>query len=608
MCGIVGYAGNKPVQDVLLNGLKNLEYRGYDSSGIAILDDSINIVKSKGKIANLQEKLQGEKLAGLVGIGHTRWATHGEPSEVNSHPHFSADKKFAIVHNGIIENYMDLKKELQNDGYKFISDTDTEVIVHLFHKHYDGCMIDTLHKILPILKGSYALCVMCDEQKDKFVVAKKDSPLIIGVGEGENFVASDIPAILQYTKKYYFLEDYEMAVIAKDFVKIFDKDKNIVNKEIFNVNWDMSLAEKDGYDFFMMKEIMQQPDCIKKCLSQYIKNNDINFDGFTLSDDVIKNISTLHIIACGSAWHAGLTAKYIIEDMCKIPVNVDIASEFRYRNPILKPTDLCIVISQSGETADSLAALKEAKKNNVKVISVVNVVGSSIARESDQVLYTMAGPEIAVATTKGYSTQLCVLYALALKFAKIRNTISNEKFENLLSSLSSISSVMENYLSESNINLLKDLAKKYHKVDNAFLIGRGIDYCIAMEASLKLKEISYIHSEAYPAGELKHGSIALIEKDTLVFGILTQDDIVEKTISNLKEVKARGAKIVIIAKDDLTLSKDFYDEIIYVPSIDQKFMCSLAIIPTQLFSYYVAINRGCDVDMPRNLAKSVTVE
>lgn len=606
MCGIVGYIGNNDTKNILLKGLKKLEYRGYDSSGIAILDECIKIAKTKGKIVNLEEKISCDNMAGCVGIGHTRWATHGEPNELNSHPHFSNDKKIAVVHNGIIENYLELKESLQKKGYNFISDTDTEVIAHLYHNYYDGDMIDALSKVLKDLKGSYALCIICEEHKDRFVVARKDSPLIIGIGENENFVASDIPAILENTKNYYFLDDMEMAIIKKDKVDIFDLDKNLIKKEIFNVDWDISLAEKNGYDYFMLKEIFEQPLCIKKCINAKILQDNIFFENFSITNEQIKNINTIHIVACGSAWHAGMVGKYLIENICRIPVNLDIASEFRYKNPILNENDLCIIISQSGETADTLAALRLAKEKKVKVISIVNVVGSSIARESDDVLYTLAGPEIAVATTKGYSTQLAMLYMICIKFAHIRNNIDDNTFLKYIKDLKDI----EKYITKTfDIeDKIKAIADKYYNIENTFIIGRGLDYSIALESSLKLKEISYIHSEAYAAGELKHGSIALIEKDTVVFGILTQDTLVQKTISNLKEVKSRGAKIIIIAKESYTNLDDIADDVIFIPSIKEEFMASLAVIPMQLLSYYIAVNRGCDVDMPRNLAKSVTVE
>lgn len=606
MCGIVGYIGKNDTKNILLKGLKKLEYRGYDSSGIAILDDKINICKTKGKIANLEEKTKQQRLIGSIGIGHTRWATHGEPNDINSHPHFSNDKTIAVVHNGIIENYLELKENLQKQGYNFISNTDTEVIAHLYHSYYNGDMVETLCKVLKEVKGSYALCIMCEQHKDKFVVARKDSPLIIGLGENENFVASDIPAILENTKKYYFLNDMEIGLIKKDNVTIFDMERNIIQKEVFNVDWDIFLAEKNGYDYFMLKEIFEQPLCIKKCINAKILNDDIFFENFSITNEQIENINNIHIIACGSAWHAGMVGKHIIEKTCRICVNLDIASEFRYKNPILNKNDICIIISQSGETADTLAALRLVKEKGIKVISIVNVVGSTIARESDNVLYTLAGPEIAVATTKGYSTQLAMLYMLCLKFAYVRKNITTNVFKQYIKSLQNIESYINKVLTvEDNI---KNIAEKYYSIENAFIIGRGLDYCISLEASLKLKEISYIHSEAYASGELKHGSIALIEEGTVVFAILTQDDILPKAISNLKEVKARGAKIVIIAKEGYKNLDELSEDIIFIPKIDEQFMASIAIIPMQLLSYYIAIKRGCDVDMPRNLAKSVTVE
>ena len=606
MCGIVGYIGNKDIKNILLDGLKKLEYRGYDSSGIAILDSEIKIVKEKGKIINLENKLKLENLTGDIGIGHTRWATHGEPNEINSHPHFSGDKKIAVVHNGIIENYLELKEKLQNKGYKFISDTDTEVVAHLYHSYYTDDMLEALCKVLRDIKGSYALCIMCSEHKDKFVVARKDSPLIIGIGNDENFVASDIPAILEHTKEYYFLDDMEMAIITKDDINIFDIDKNLIKKEVFKVDFDISLAQKNGYDYFMLKEIFEQPLCIKKCINAKILDNDIFFEKFSITNEQIKDINNIHIVACGSAYHAGMVGKHIIEKMCRIPVNLDIASEFRYKNTILNKNDICIIISQSGETADTLAALKLAREKGVKIISIVNVVGSSIARESNDVLYTLAGPEIAVATTKGYSTQLAMLYMIALKFAYIRCNINESVYKDYIKELQSMERYTKNCLSLEDS--IKTIANKYYNIENVFIIGRGLDYSASLEVSLKLKEISYIHSEAYAAGELKHGSIALIEDNTVVFGILTQDSLLEKAISNLKEVKARGARLVIIAKEGYESLKDIADDIVFIPNIKEEFMASLSVIPMQLLSYYVAINRGCDVDMPRNLAKSVTVE
>ena len=606
MCGIIGYIGNKATKNILLEGLKNLEYRGYDSSGVAILGDNIQIVKEVGKIENLKNSIAKQELRGNLGIGHTRWATHGMPTENNSHPHFSNDKKFAIVHNGIIENYLELKEKLQKLGYKFISDTDTEVIVHLYHYYYNGDMIDTLAKVIKDLEGSYAVCVLSEEHKDKFVVAKKDSPLIIGLGEDENFVASDMPAILKYTKNYYLLEDGEMALINKDKVTIYDDNKKIISKEVLYFDFDTDLAEKNGYEHFMLKEIFEQPSCIKKCVSKYIADNDVNFESFSKIEEIIKNTKNIHIVACGSAYHAGMIGKYAIENLARVRVNIDIASEFRYKNPILEKDDVCIIISQSGETADSLSALRLAKENGVKVISIVNVFGSSIARESDFVFYTLAGPEIAVATTKGYSTQVFLLYLFALKLAFIRGAISKDQFNAYISNIKQV----ENDINESlKLNdKIKDIANKYCHLENAFIVGRGIDYYLSLESSLKLKEISYIHSEAYASGELKHGSIALIDKDSLVIGIITDESLSAKTISNLKEVKARGAKVLVFAKEGIEGLEDVVDDAIFVPSKEEFFMGITGIIPMQLFSYYVAKERGCDIDMPKNLAKSVTVE
>lgn len=611
MCGIIGYIGNNSdTKDILINGLKKLEYRGYDSAGIALLDSEINVYKAKGKIVNLEDSIKDEQnLTGHIGIGHTRWATHGEPNQINSHPHFSIDKdnnkKIAVVHNGIIENYIEIKKKLQDKGYEFITETDTEVIAHLFNEYYNGDMLETLRKVTKDVTGAYALCVICVDEPDKILVTRKDSPLIIGIGENENFIASDIPAILDKTKKYYLLDDYEMAIIEKDNIQIFDNDKNPIKKDIFEVNWDISLAEKGGYDHFMLKEIMEQPECLKKCISAY-SNNDINFENFSLTDEQIKSINRIHIVACGSAYNAGMVGKSIIEKMCRIPVNLEIASEFRYQNPILHKDDICIIISQSGETADTLAGLREAKSNGVKTISIVNVVGSSIARESDDVIYTLAGPEIAVATTKGYSTQMAILYMLSLKFAYIRGNISKTELDDYIKDLNNIEKQAKK-LTE-NHDDYKKIADKYSNIEDAFMIGRGLDYAICLEATLKLKEISYIHTETYQAGELKHGSIALIEDNSVVFGILTQDELFEKTISNLKEVKSRGAKIVVLAKEKYEGLEEFADDVIYIPEIREEFIPSTSAIPMQILAYYIAINRGCDIDMPRNLAKSVTVE
>lgn len=608
MCGIVGYIGNNQASPLLLNGLKKLEYRGYDSAGVAIFDgQKVTVMKSKGRLAALEEKIQNfGSLDGSVGIGHTRWATHGEPSDLNSHPHTSNNGRITLVHNGIIENYIPLKSFLIEKGYQFLSETDTEVVAHLYDYYYNGDMVDTLIKVISEIRGSYALGILCTEQPDQIIAVRKDSPLIVGLGEGENFIASDIPAILENTRDYYLLEDNEIAILKKDSVTIVDSNKKEIKKDIFHVTWDISAAEKGGYDYFMLKEIMEQPNAIKNCISPRIVNGDIKLDSISLSAEDIRNINRIYIIACGSAWHAGIVGKYVIEKTARIPVEVDLASEFRYRQPILQENDLCIIISQSGETADSLAALREAKRNGVKVLSIVNVVGSSIARESDDVLYTWAGPEIAVATTKGYSTQLAMLYLIAIKFSYVRGLLQKEQLTHYIASIEQLPSQVETLLK--NLDAIQALAKDFASISDAFVIGRGIDYAVALEGSLKLKEISYIHSESYAAGELKHGTISLVEEGTLVFGIATQEHLVEKLISNLKEVKARGAKVVAIVKEGSETVESVADQIITVPTTDDIFMPTFNVIPMQLFSYYVGIERGCDVDKPRNLAKSVTVE
>lgn len=607
MCGIVGYIGQNEAAPVLIQGLKKLEYRGYDSSGIAVYHDGIQVVKTKGRLADLDAKVKemgGVK--GGMGIGHTRWATHGAPSDVNSHPHSSMNGKISVVHNGIIENYLQLKAELEAKGYVFQSETDTEVVAQLFDYYYNGDMVDTLIQVIGRVRGSYALGILCQDKPDEMVAVRKDSPLLVGIGEHENFIASDIPALLEYTKEYYLLNDNEIVVLKKDGVTILDMDKNEIKKDIYHVNWDISAAEKGGYDYFMMKEIMEQPESIKKTINPRIVDGQIQLDNIKYTEQDMKDINRIHIIACGSAWHAGIVGKYVIEEYARIPVEVDLASEFRYRNPILHKNDVCIIISQSGETADTLAALREAKRQGIRILSIVNVVGSSIARESDDVLYTWAGPEIAVATTKGYSTQISLMYLLALKLGQARGHVSDEQLQTLVAELQQIPDYMEKLLKKEAE--WKTLAKTYAFANDVFIIGRGIDYAVAMEGSLKLKEISYIHSEAYAAGELKHGTISLIEDGTLVIAIATQDALYEKLVSNVKEVKARGAKVVAIAKEGNTEIAEVADTVIYIPEIHDAFTASLNVIPMQIFSYYVAVERGCDVDMPRNLAKSVTVE
>lgn len=607
MCGIVGYIGQNEAAPVLIKGLKKLEYRGYDSAGIAVFGDGIHVVKTKGRLADLDAKVQEMGgVEGHVGIGHTRWATHGAPSDVNSHPHTSMNGRISVVHNGIIENYLQLKAELEEKGYVFASETDTEVVAQLFDYYYDGDMVDTLIRVIGRIRGSYALGILCNEKPDEIIAVRKDSPMLVGIGENENFIASDIPALLEYTKDYYLLNDNEIVVLKKDSITILDLDKNEIKKDIYNVTWDISAAEKGGYDYFMMKEIMEQPKAFKATISPRIVDGEIKLDDIKYTDEDIKNINRIHIIACGSAWHAAIVGKYVIEDYARIPVEVDLASEFRYRNPILDKNDVCIIISQSGETADTLAALREAKRQGIRILAIVNVVGSSIARESDDVLYTWAGPEIAVATTKGYSTQVALMYLLAMKFGQARGHLSAEEVKKLTAELELVPGYIEKLLTMDEE--LKELAKAHAHANDVFVIGRGIDYAVALEGSLKLKEISYIHSEAYAAGELKHGTISLIEEGTLVVAIATQDPLYEKLVSNVKEVKARGAYVVAIAKEGNTEIAEVADKVIYIPQINDKFTASLNVIPMQIFSYYVAIERGCDVDMPRNLAKSVTVE
>ncbi len=607
MCGIVGYIGNDQAVPVLLNGLSKLEYRGYDSAGISLYTDGIHTIKAKGRLANLAEKLETEKNKDShIGIGHTRWATHGEPNDTNSHPHNSQSGLFSLVHNGIIENYLELKEMLAAEGYTFKSETDTEVAAQLFEYLYDGDMLSTTRKLLSKVRGAYAFGIMCKDHPDTLVAVRKGSPLLVGLGEGQNYIASDIPALLEYTRNYYLLDEHEIAVLKQNGVTLFDLEGNKIEKEVYHVTWDIAAAEKGGYDYFMMKEIMEQPEALRKTIQPRMTETDIKLDELSLTEDEIKNCGRIHIVACGSAMHAGLVGRYVMEEVSRIPVEVDIASEFRYRNPILNKNDLCIIISQSGETADTLAALREAKANGVKVIAIVNVVGSSIARESDDVIYTWAGPEIAVATTKGYTTQMSVLYMIALYFAKVRGTMTAEAYEAAVAELRTLPERTEEILAVDG--RMAELAKKYADSESVFIIGRGLDYAAAMESSLKLKEISYIHSEAYAAGELKHGTISLIEEGTLVVAIATQESLLEKTVSNVKEVKARGAKVLAIAMEGSTAIEDVADEVVYLPKTGSLFTSSYNVLPMQLFAYYIAVERGCDVDKPRNLAKSVTVE
>lgn len=608
MCGIVGYIGDNSASPILLDGLKKLEYRGYDSAGIAVYgNDGVKICKTKGRIADLEGKLESEgKLEGCVGIGHTRWATHGAPDDINAHPHKGGNGRITLVHNGIIENYIELKIMLEQKGYVFVSQTDTEVLAHLFDFFYDGDSLKAMSKVMKMVRGSYATAVLIEDKPDEIIAARKDSPLIVGIGENENFLASDIPAVLKYTRDCYLLDDNQIALLTKNSIKLYDIDLNEVHKDVYHVTWDVEAAEKGGYDHFMKKEIAEQPKTVRDTLSPRIKDGKVVIDELSLTDEQIKNIGTVHIVACGSAWHVGMAARYVIEKLAKTPCEVDLASEFRYRNPIVRPNDICIVISQSGETADTLAALREAKSKGARTISIVNVVASTIARESDDVIYTMAGPEIAVATTKAFSAQLNVAYLLAIRFAKAKGLIGENYEKTLCEEMQELPEYIEKLLELDDY--LKELAKKYVNSEHVFFIGRGLDYAISLEGSLKLKEISYIHSEAYAAGELKHGTISLIEPGTPVFAVATQSDLLEKTLGNIKEVKARGAKVIALVGEKHTSVDEFADDVIRVPEISDILMPSLTVIPLQIFAYYMALGRGCDVDKPRNLAKSVTVE
>lgn len=607
MCGIVGYIGKKKAAPILINGLQKLEYRGYDSAGIAIYgDDAIEVIKCKGRLAALEEKVISNTPEGFIGIGHTRWATHGEPNYTNSHPHISKSGNIAVVHNGIIENYMELKEFLQSEGYNFVSETDTEVVAHLIEHHYKGDLEEAVIQSINEIEGSYALGVICKDCNDKFIVARKDSPLVVGLGNGENYVASDIPAILEYTRDVYILEDKEIAVLTCEDVKILNIYGQEVQKEVFKVTWDVTSAEKSGFEHFMMKEMFEEPKVIKDTIYPRIKDCDISLDSIKITAEDIKNINKIYIVACGTAYHAGVVGKYVIEKLAKIPVEVDVASEFRYRDPLITDRNMVIIISQSGETIDTLFALREAKKKGARVLSIVNVVGSSIARDSHDVLYTWAGPEIAVASTKAYNTQLSALYLVALDLAYKKGSIEREFYCNVIEKLKTIPEAIESVLS--NKEVIQKFASQHYNAKSIFFIGRGLDYALSMEGSLKLKEISYIHSEAYAGGELKHGTIALIEEGTLVICPMTQDNLMDKMISNIKEVKARGAVVLAIAKESNKQVYKAADVVVTIPDIDSLIAPIVAVTPLQLFAYYMALEKGCDVDKPRNLAKSVTVE
>ena len=608
MCGIVGYVGESQAAPILLDGLGKLEYRGYDSAGIAVYDGKkIAMKKAKGRLKVLSELTHdGETLPGTIGIGHTRWATHGEPSDVNAHPHFNADQSIVVVHNGIIENYLKLKKKLTGKGYQFVSDTDTEVIAHLLDYYYQGNPLQTITKIMHRMEGSYALGIMFKDHPDELYAVRKDSPLIVGHAKTGCIIASDVPAVLKYTRDVYFIENEEIVRMTEDSMEFFTVDEEPIQKESTHIEWDVDAAEKGGYEHFMLKEMYEQPKAITDTFSPRLKGNDIVIDELNMSDEDIRSIKKIMIVACGSAYHAGVTGKYVLEGMARIPVEVDLASEFRYRDPLIDEGTLIIIISQSGETADSLAALRESKAKGARVLGIVNVIGSSIAREADNVMYTWAGPEIAVATTKAYSCQLFAMYLLAIKFAKVRGKISDEEMKDYIEDLKRIPDQVEMLLN--NKNRIQRFANRYLAARDVFFIGRGVDYAISLEGSLKLKEISYIHSEAYAAGELKHGTISLIEEGTLVAAVLTQENLYKKMISNMVEVRTRGAFVLAVTNEGNDEVERAADYVIYIPETNKYFTNSLAIIPLQLFGYYIAVGRGCDVDKPRNLAKSVTVE
>ena len=608
MCGIVGYIGNNQAAPIILDGLSKLEYRGYDSAGMAIFDgEKINIRKSAGRLKILENLTHGgETMPGICGVGHTRWATHGAPSDINAHPHFNTEETIVVVHNGIIENYIQLRNKLLSRGYKFVSETDTEVLAHLLDYYYKGNPLEAVTKVLHRVEGSYALGIVFADCPDQIFAARKDSPLIVGQNEDGCFIASDVPAILKYTRKVYYVDNHEVVRLRNDHMHFYTVDEEEIKKEPVTIDWDANAAEKAGYEHFMLKEMYEQPKTVSDTLTPRVKVNDIIIEELNMTDEELKAINKIHIVACGSAYHAGMTGKYVLEGLARIPVEVDLASEFRYRDPILEDDAMVIVISQSGETADTLAALREAKARGCKVLGIVNVVGSSIAREADNVMYTWAGPEIAVATTKAYTAQLIAMYLLGMKLGKVRGKLSEETFASLLGDLKCLPDQIELLLN--NKNKIQRFANRYIGAKDVFFIGRGIDYAISLEGSLKLKEISYIHSEAYAAGELKHGTISLIEEGTLVAAVSTQPDLYAKTISNMVEVKARGAFVLAVTCEGNTEIEKAADYVIYIPETNPYFANSLAIIPLQLFGYYVAVGKGCDVDKPRNLAKSVTVE
>ena len=612
MCGIVGFTGHRQAAPVLLDGLAKLEYRGYDSAGIAVRDreKDVEIVKAKGRLRVLAEKTNdGAAMHGTCGIGHTRWATHGEPSELNAHPHCSDDRNVVGVHNGIIENYQELREKLQHKGYNFYSDTDTEVAIKLidyYYKKYEHTPVDAINHAMVRIRGSYALAIMFRDYPEEIYAARKDSPMIIGVSDGESFVASDVPAILKYTRNVYYIGNMEMCRLQKGNVTFYNLDGDEIEKDLVEIQWDAEAAEKAGFEHFMMKEIHEQPKAVRDTVNSVVRDGKIDLGGVGITEEEIQKLQQIYIVACGSAYHVGVAAQYVIEELAQIPVRVELASEFRYRRMLFAPNSLVIIVSQSGETADSLAALREAKAHGVKTLAIVNVVGSTIAREADHVFYTLAGPEIAVATTKAYSTQLIASYILSIEFARVRGMIDEDRAAELIAELQTIPDKIEKLLEDKE--RIQWFAAKQMNAQNMFFIGRGIDYAVSLEGSLKMKEISYIHSEAYAAGELKHGTISLIEPGTLVIGVLTQQDLYEKTVSNMVECKSRGAYLMALTTYGNYSIEDCAEFVIYIPKTDPLFAASLAVIPLQLMGYYVSVAKGLDVDKPRNLAKSVTVE
>ncbi|MCI9021244.1 MAG: glutamine--fructose-6-phosphate transaminase (isomerizing) [Eubacterium sp.] len=608
MCGIVGYIGKKQAAPVLLDGLSKLEYRGYDSAGMAVYDGKkIQVQKAAGRLKVLDEQTHnGNAMPGTVGIGHTRWATHGAPSDVNAHPHYSQDETIAVVHNGIIENYLKLRKKLQARGYQFRSETDTEVVAMLLEHYYKGDPLEAIGKVMHRVEGSYALGILFADHPDIVYSVRRDSPLVVGQSTDGSLIASDVPAILKYTREVYFIQNEEIAALTENTVTFYNIDGEEIEKEPKKIEWDINAAEKGGYEHFMLKEMNEQPKTVSDTLSPRIKDGKIVIEELGMSDEEIRALRKIHIVACGSAYHAGMTGKYVFEGLARIPVETDLASEFRYRDPIIEENTLVIIISQSGETADSLAALREAKSRGAQTLGIVNVVGSSIAREADRVMYTWAGPEIAVATTKAYTAQLIAEYLLAVKFAMARGRLGEDACASMIKDLKAIPAQIQMLLA--NKEDIQRFANRYLAARDVFFIGRGIDHAISLEGSLKLKEISYIHSEAYAAGELKHGTISLIEEGTLVAAVLTQEQLYKKTISNMVEVKSRGAFVLAVTNTGNTEVEKAADYVIYIPQTNKYFANSLAIIPLQLFGYYVSLGKGCDIDKPRNLAKSVTVE